>query len=413
MLRGVLVECNYCGAPLDVREGVRLVKCRYCGSVSERQKQKTIAQQTPADFQPPPRWTPPAQMPADSNQELVYKKSGGGAGLAIAILIVAVIPVLIGTCAFLQKEGLGGPDGEDLAKLSLNSTPAKVKDALGGTSSDTSTYVKLSSDRYEFLVFQFDEKHLQHPESFHIKTKDPGKPEPALKAAFEKILKSSLDDNGTYSWNKARFSYDPKNGSISGGSDVDGINEAENPYWKRQVDALWRITLSVAFGQKLPVTDAEAKEVLGTGYPFTDVVKLANVTVESAQAELQKLFPGATFEQSRVKGEAPIDHPMFRVVELEWKNEKGARLYQMGLRDRPGPGSYIGKHDVMAKCLTPAFGAPEVSQTDYLKKKENYSFQVGKTRVYLNDSWLYLYADVPLEAPELEKLVTAFNACGR
>jgi hypothetical protein len=412
MLRGVLVECNYCGAPLDVREGVRLVKCRYCGSVSERQKQKTVAQQTPPDFHPPLRWTPPAHVPADSNQELVYKKKGGGGlALAIGILAVVVLPAAFIIPAALKESGVTGPDGEDLAKLDLNQTPAKMKDALGGNGSETSLYVKLSSDRYDYMTLSWDQKRLQHPETFYIKTKDPGKPDLALKAALEQKLGCPFDENGNWMWNQARLGYDLKNGSISGGTDVDRGGDKENPYWKRQFDAVWRIAVSAAFGQKLPVTDAEAKEVLGTGYAFASLKNVSGLTVENAQTEIQKLFPGARFEDDRMKAEVAIDHPMFRQAELEWKNEQGARLYHFGLRDRPGPMGYAGKHDAMAKCLTPALGNPEVNQTDYLKKKQDYSFQVGKTRVYVSSSWLYLYLDAPLEPAEWSRLITAIDAC--
>ena len=60
----MLIECDHCGAPLDVKEGARTSKCRYCGKTSQIKGLRTVALETPKDWQPPKTWTPPDHMPA-------------------------------------------------------------------------------------------------------------------------------------------------------------------------------------------------------------------------------------------------------------------------------------------------------------------------------------------------------------
>ena len=46
-----------------------------------------------------------------------------------------------------------------------------------------------------------------------------------------------------------------------------------------------------------------------------------SVTVDRALAEVQSKFPGATVDDSYgLDFEIPIDHPWFRVLEIEWEN---------------------------------------------------------------------------------------------
>ncbi len=69
----MVFECQNCGAPLDVQESQRVVRCAYCGRSSAPEQLRLVHQQTPAGWAPPPRWTPPAEFPADSSQTLVYR----------------------------------------------------------------------------------------------------------------------------------------------------------------------------------------------------------------------------------------------------------------------------------------------------------------------------------------------------
>jgi LSD1 subclass zinc finger protein len=410
----VLIECGYCGAPLDVREGARLIKCRYCGTVSERARQKTMSQVTPPDFRPPPRWTPPAHVPANSAQELAYKSSRAGWIAGGVILMFVLIPLLGLGVKLMGEAGIGGPQGPELAKLSLAQNAKGLASSLSGRQSGTSVYVPLSSPLFEFVTFSYKEQFPDHPTSFYFSGKKGSTQlDPKVKAALAQKLELPLDENGSWRWEHVWLNTDPKTGSVGGNVDTEIEDGKPNPYWRRQLQALWQIVVSAAYNQNVGPDKPQARELLGTGYPFLDLAKLSSLTpVESAEASVAKLFPGSVFSaRSGVSAHVAVDHPLFRTAELAWKNEKNATLYQVGLRSKPGPGGYEGRHDSVAKCLTPTFGAPEVNVTDYLKKKQDYSFTRKGLRIYVSSTWLYFYADGPLAPDEWARLLTAINAC--
>src|SRR6266545_1263766 len=77
----MLVECDNCGAPLDVKDSQRFAACSYCRVTSRVQSMKTMATQTPTDWKPPQAWTPPPHV---SPKPLAYvparSRPGGGIG---------------------------------------------------------------------------------------------------------------------------------------------------------------------------------------------------------------------------------------------------------------------------------------------------------------------------------------------
>ncbi len=97
MVWTMLVECKNCGAPLDVTPGARQIKCGYCRLTSPARSMRTLAAQAPADWQPPPVWTPPAQAPQPS-VALHYTATtaqGGGGSVALVVVGLAVMVVLV------------------------------------------------------------------------------------------------------------------------------------------------------------------------------------------------------------------------------------------------------------------------------------------------------------------------------
>jgi hypothetical protein len=55
----MLIECDNCGAPLDVTGDAATSRCHYCGKTSEVKRLKTVATETPEGWVPPKAWTPP------------------------------------------------------------------------------------------------------------------------------------------------------------------------------------------------------------------------------------------------------------------------------------------------------------------------------------------------------------------
>ncbi len=58
----MLVECKNCGAPLDVNGVERFIRCSYCDKVNRVRTMRTMAFQTPPQWQPPQTWQPPPQF---------------------------------------------------------------------------------------------------------------------------------------------------------------------------------------------------------------------------------------------------------------------------------------------------------------------------------------------------------------
>lgn len=107
----MLVECSHCGAPLDVRDGVRLVKCAYCDHANRVRSMHTIAAEAPPGWKPPPQWTPPPNKRAPVHQALVYHatkppRRGLLAGVAVLLTVIgAVVPIAFSVLPALKATG--------------------------------------------------------------------------------------------------------------------------------------------------------------------------------------------------------------------------------------------------------------------------------------------------------------------
>ena len=69
----MIIECGYCGAPLDAKPNARTAKCSYCGTTSQTAQLRAVAGVTPPGWRPPKQWRPPEHVPADSAKLLTYR----------------------------------------------------------------------------------------------------------------------------------------------------------------------------------------------------------------------------------------------------------------------------------------------------------------------------------------------------
>lgn len=110
----MLIECQNCGAPLDVSPGRQLVECRYCGQKSRLQAARAIAQQTPRGWTPPPVWTPPPQFPQRS-EPIRYHPPRRKTGSSIAILVAFAL--VVGGIVVYATQGSEGAGWNGRSKL--------------------------------------------------------------------------------------------------------------------------------------------------------------------------------------------------------------------------------------------------------------------------------------------------------
>jgi hypothetical protein len=106
----MLIECNHCGAPLDVKTGEGVAKCTYCGTSSQVKALRTVAPVTPEGWKPPAQWTPPPNFAADSAKVLVYHAGTAARGVVRAVMllvfVLAIVPVIgvAVTAAMVQSQ---------------------------------------------------------------------------------------------------------------------------------------------------------------------------------------------------------------------------------------------------------------------------------------------------------------------
>lgn len=86
----VLIECENCGAPLDVKLESRFSKCNYCGKSNRVASMRTVAEHTPRGWQPPPVWTPPAHFPAPSVPIQYHRRPSAALFVAPIFALIAI-----------------------------------------------------------------------------------------------------------------------------------------------------------------------------------------------------------------------------------------------------------------------------------------------------------------------------------
>lgn len=107
----MLVECSHCGAPLDVRDGVRFVKCAYCDHTSRLRSMHTIAAEAPPGWKPPQQWTPPPNRPVPVQKVLVYHETKAPrrsllAGVGVLLTVIgALVPLAFSVLPALKATG--------------------------------------------------------------------------------------------------------------------------------------------------------------------------------------------------------------------------------------------------------------------------------------------------------------------
>ncbi|MBL8715604.1 MAG: hypothetical protein JNL79_06385 [Myxococcales bacterium] len=415
----MILECSHCGAPLDVKEQSRLVRCTYCKVTTERTRMRTLHPERPLDFRPPAVWTPPVHVPADSTVTLAYQRNANsGAGCLVGVILLSVVGVIAGVILASAKRGnLGGVGKTQLAALKLDKGPGGIGDKLGGNVSETSIYVKLDDPRYEYLSMSWDKEHPDAPTSFYFGIKKGQKAPTGAADRLATHLRGGLDKNHSWSWHGVHFSLG-EDGHFNGSARPIESGSLENKDWRKQIDLLYRVAVADVLGVPTKFTEDEIRELLAGGYPLADVGKLdPQLSVDLAEKTVLEKFPGARrgSSGSGVNMDVPVDHPWLLSLEFEWPNQKGGVLQSVSAHPAGGYDQLAPRVGDFARCLTKAFGAPKVNDTDYLKKKKSYDFRLpGEMTVTVNEYSLTLRAgwgDKKLDRQTLQAFTKALDGC--
>jgi hypothetical protein len=114
----MLLECQNCGAPLDVASEASTVRCHYCGQSAKVGGYRTVALETPAGFAPPTEWKPPAESSL-RDQVLIYRPVANAARSVVRGLAFSGVAIIAlgGFIAWRVTSAVGQATGGSLATL--------------------------------------------------------------------------------------------------------------------------------------------------------------------------------------------------------------------------------------------------------------------------------------------------------
>lgn len=148
--------------------------------------------QTPPDFRPPPRWRPPAHVPADSNLEFLYKEPLRFAfGLVKTLVVLAIGGVVL--LFALAREGvleqalealLSDPKAKQVAGAALDRVGAALEKAqhAANQAAKPSDYFARAGELLDALEQQLNTKNLRltrvvlYPTYGSVEAQNPAEP---------------------------------------------------------------------------------------------------------------------------------------------------------------------------------------------------------------------------------------------
>ncbi len=411
----MLIECGYCGAPLDVQVGTSTTKCRYCERTSRTESQRTIAPQTPPHWKPPKKWRPPVHVPADSNVELRYHASTATTMIVLGAAAVFVVGTVVAG-AMLRRGGVSaitpGIDPAKLDEVTFLETPTELAAKIGGKYDESAKWVTAPmKSPFSNAVFTYWGDDKSRPSGITLNFGDEGCT--AEKTAIRDRLAERLAprfDGKSWDWGSARLTFDEKCSYLTLGTDV---GKEEDAYAERQAVVLWRLARAEIFGREAELEDAELRGLLGRGYDAkTIAAALAKTTIDDAKKKIESAAPGSFVSAKEAR--IPLESDVFSHVAAQYENKKGGRIetvYLTTLR--------YAKHSdpvALASCVAKKTGAKlGVHETDYAAKKSSADLHLGTTRAYVSESSFTVNGSPSgaVEDEALAAIVTAAAACAK
>jgi len=433
----MIVECGHCGAPLDVKEGRRYTKCIYCKKTSEARQLRTIEQQTPAGWRPPPVWTPPAHVPANSAVPLRIHNSpnvGPIIGLAVMLSLAGAGAAVFFATSRPAKFGKGagspvfpgGPNRVDpaiLEKVSMKSTPEKLQTITGvAMDAQHSMRVPLAHPHWEAVTFRWDPDHLEHVKDFYLNGVTEN-PMPEVRKTLKALVGRRWEKDG-FQWEGCGLNVDDKGGHLGTHVMIEqhGKEASENPFWREQSETMWKLARHAALGVGDAPKKNELRDYIGGGYPFGELAKIdLDADIDAADGAVKKVFPGGVrnlFIDLNYK--VAIEHPLYSHVEIGWKNKKGSKVAELEVRPSVGTNNKWPNQKALDACVEGAFGKPfRVTEGDHLGGSRDTIWRPasgGEIRVY-EHMIMVTVRDSPFSKPMPKDIwlqaIAALDKCGK
>lgn len=419
----MLIECSRCGAPLDVKEGTKIVRCNYCSSSHRVQQTRTLSQQTPLGWRPPPTWTPPEQVP-QASQPLAYRRSSHapilmavGATLAIAV-VVSVVGFAVQQTASVTGGGarLGGVQAAKLATTPLGTTQVAFGQQFPSAVLDENrARLALAGSPFDSAILSWNDERNRVVGVSLLASEGQVDVGP-LVADLKRHLGSrfiSRDSQlgatypaGTY------LNLNPKGSSFHFHSEPDDDARTD---WEARGEAVWKLMGLVALGATTSL-DARDRGLL-VGYPLSKVATIdPTLVIDAAESSVASALPGSVATQSsELELEVLVDHPWFGSASLTWENKQGGWLNQLKLwspRNEP-----LSDPEGVARCLEPLLGKPEVRVTDHLKGEKSYQWKGSdywKDGAHMggNNLWLRMPHEKSV-SKRFRDTLTVLDRCGQ
>jgi hypothetical protein len=354
------LTCPNCGAPVRWKGEAPVVACRYCDThVATGTGRKTKE---------------PAVVRSQMRPRNVAVATGA------SVLIPILITAIGGLVAFFGSQsgpgGMLGPKFADVAAQSVAQSEQALAGAVGVESSGSGHLaIYFTGSSFDYAVFSWDDEYPDHAYSFGLYSMESNDQIGTVVQWLEYYLGhrfglSEYGDGWTWRWADAYI-----NVAADGTSVTYHSTPGDDPDWQARSQLMWTVFLASATGQDLKLDPAVKQRWLGTGYTLAEIAKLdVTVTVDQALAEVRSKFPGSTVDESySLSFEIPVDHPWFRVLEIEWENEAGGQVDDCDLWP-PARTNQFPDQRAIKTCLEKTYGKAEVSEVDHLKKKYNYSW---------------------------------------
>lgn len=347
------LTCPNCGAPVRWKGQAQVIECRYCRT--HVIAQSGIKTQAPATVVS-------ARKPQEQKLILVL-----AVGLPFLLMVIGGVGMALKGGA--GGGSIGGTKPSKVAKVTLETSQAKLHDKLGGRIWKHTLLVPLSEGPFEQIIFRWDEKVDDHVKGISFRLPDKTPMPDKVMARLRKQLGRELRAQQT-----GGHHFGATSASLSVGSNLHlGANNFEDERWKGQLQALWTATAHAALGRKKKLSAKTRREVLNVDNRIVDLGKVdMDVNVRDAEAAVRKVFPAArTDDASHVVG---LGHPWLNRGRLNWKNAADGKLEYVNLSLAPEHDEKAHRAAVVA-CFTQLYGNPAEAVNDHLKDRRTFNWE--------------------------------------